>query len=161
MPPVVMPSVLTLTLADSEVASCSVDPEGLRLRLAAAHVHRTDTGPRATAEPIGGYARGVVLELDGARPLGGGASSHGGQGDVRAGPASRLAAPAAGLVGRIAHGRVGFGGRWMSSLPLPADLVGEVVLELDLAQGPALAWRATRLVCRYEGEPNFAESLFC
>lgn len=78
----------------------------------------------------------------------------------------------AGLVGRLAHGRLGIDGRWMASLALPSTVSGDLTLELGFAHGrpgaPAGEWpeallvlRAARLSCRFEGEPNFAESLFC
>jgi hypothetical protein len=91
----------------------------------------------------------------------------------RTAPADRLDDLAtADLVGRLAHGRLAIDGRWTASLALPSTVSGGLILELGFAHGmphaasgdvpeAPLVLHATRLSCRFEGEPNFAESLFC
>lgn len=129
---------LVLVFADSEVAGADVGPHGLRLRLAAACVQRRDDAGAGRPEP--GYAQAVELLLVGAVP----------------------AAPAAALIGRIAHGRVQAGdGRWRSQLPLPGSLAGPLRVELAFANRSELIVSAQALHCRFDGAANFSASLAC
>lgn len=64
-------------------------------------------------------------------------------------------------MGRVSQGRVRVDGRWASQLALPSSCAGPVTLELAFANQSQLVLDANGLVCRYEGEPNFSESLFC
>ncbi|WP_137893131.1 hypothetical protein [Ramlibacter sp. 2FC] len=124
-----------LVLADSEVSVVSSLGDGVRIRLSAAHVLRSEAGTR----PTPGFARRVELWL----------------------PGAALPRPSGEFLGRIAQGRAQFGGRWASQLALPSSCAGPVTLELAFANRSQLLLQATGLACRYEGEANFSESLFC
>ncbi len=112
-------------------------PDGVEIRLSAAHVLR------AAGEPAGksanGYARAVTLRLPGATLTG--ATDH--------------------LIGRISQGRVQIGDVWSSAVALPSASGEPVRLELGFANQSHLALAASGFECRFDGEPNFAESLFC
>lgn len=130
------PMTYWLVFADSEMSAVVPSEEGVRIRLSAAHVLRSEAaGARHTL----GFARAVELVLAGAE-------LQGAPGD---------------FMGRIAEGRVQVGGRWASQLALPSSCAGPVVLELAFANQSQLLLRAMGLACRYEGEANFSESLFC
>lgn len=127
---------LSLVLADSEVAFVAAAQGGVRIRLSAAHVLRSEAlGQR----PTPGFSRGVVLWLAGAEP-----PADGGD-----------------FMGRIAQGRARIEGRWAAQLALPSSWAGPVRLELAFANGSQLVLDAEALSCCHEGEPNFSESLFC
>lgn len=128
--------LFSLMLADSEVAFVAAVQGGVRIRLSAAHVLRSEApGQR----PTPGFSRAVELWLAGAEP-----PADGGD-----------------FMGRIAQGRAQIEGRWAAQLALPSSLAGPVRLELAFANGSQLALDAAALSCRYAGEPNFSESLFC
>jgi len=128
---------LSLVFADSEVSAVASSHDGVRIRMSAAHVLRSEAG---AGKPTEGFARAVELLLPGAE-------LHGGApGD---------------FMGRISHGRVQVGGGWLSRLALPSSCAGPVTLELAFANQSQLVLNANGLACRYEGEPNFAESLSC
>ena len=65
------------------------------------------------------------------------------------------------FIGSLAQGRVRIGSAWSSTLALPSSHLGHVSLELSFANQSLLVLAASRIECRFEGEPNFAESLFC
>ena len=125
----------TLVLADTEVARVELAPGTVRVCCAAAHVRRTEPG----AATLVGWSRGVELLLAGAT--------------VVEGPA--------GCFGRLAHGRLRIDGQWASTLALPGACRGSVRLELGFANQSSLVVDAEGIDCRFEGDANFAESLFC
>jgi len=127
---------LSLTFADSEVADLDASGNSIHIRLSAAHVFRGDT---EDGKPMEGFARAVRLVLLGAR----------------------LPAAPADFIGRIAQGRIGVGGGWASGMPLPGTVAGPLQVELALYNHSQLTVSADGIECRFEGEPNFAESLFC
>lgn len=127
---------LWLDFADSEVSAVAPSHDGVRIRMAAAHVLRSEAG---AGKPVEGFARGVELLL----------------------PGAALDGAPGGFMGRISLGRVQIGGRWSSRLPLPFCAGGDVKLELAFANQSNLVLAASGIECRYEGEPNFSDSLFC
>jgi hypothetical protein len=127
---------LLLRFADSEVAAVEAVAGGVSIRLSAAQVEQAGAAPGD--KPVAGYARGVVLWFDGA------------------------AAPAPdALFGRIAAGRIHLGGTWRSTVPLPLSHCESIELELSFANRSQLTLSARGLDGRFDGEPNFAESLAC
>jgi hypothetical protein len=128
----------TLILADSEVAAATAVGAGIHIRLSAAHVIlRGDSG---TEKPTDGFSRGVELLMPGAQWKEGGLT---------------------GFVGRITEGRLCMDTAWALKISLPGRLNGPIKLELTFANHSYLELTATGLECRFEGEPNFSESLFC
>ena len=127
---------LALSFADSEVADLDASGRSVHIRLSAAHVFRRDTDD---GKPLEGFARSVRIVLQGAR----------------------LAAPPDAFIGRIAQGRIGVGGGWTSEMPLPGSIAGPLQVELALYNHTQLTLSADAIECRFEGEANFAESLFC
>jgi len=127
----------SLVFADSEVVSVTATAKTIRLRFSAAHVIRSDIAD--SSQPVEGFARGVELLLAGA-------SLDKAEGE---------------LIGSLAQGRVEIDGEWSSSLALPSSAQGHVTLELAFANQSSLVLTASGIECRYEGEPNFSESLFC
>lgn len=127
----------SLAFADSEVAAVSSSGEGVRIRLSAAHVLRSDAA--APSRPTAGFARAVELFL----------------------PGARLHQEPGHCLGRIAHGRVRLGHRWSATLALPFAAEQATTLELVFANQSSLSLSAHGITCRYEGEANFSESLFC
>ncbi|BDI04969.1 hypothetical protein [Sphaerotilus microaerophilus] len=137
------PTNLQLELADSEVAAIDLSEGGrwlrLRLRFSAAALRQQAPGEPAVA----GHGRNVWLDLTGVEPA---------------------AALPAGCFGRIVHGRVRVGGRWLAALPLPGTWAGApepIEVELRFGHGSELTLRARGLTCDFEGVPNFRESLAC
>jgi hypothetical protein len=128
---------LQLLLADCEVASVVASRDGIRIRLSAAHVQRIDDGD--DHKPLPGFARSVLIEL----------------------PGGVLHGAAAHCIGRLAHGRVHTHAGWSGSMPLPGSAAGPVKIELAFANQSRLETTANGIVCDFDGEPNFAESLFC
>ena len=128
---------LSLVFADSEVASVESEANAVFIRLSAAHVLRQPLSGEGKAGE--GFARGVVLLLKGASLNG--AESH--------------------FAGSIALGRLKIGGVWSSTLALPSSTPSDVSLELTFANQSLLVLAASGIEGRFEGEPNFAESLFC
>lgn len=129
-------SRLILRLADCEVSQVVVTSAGVTVRLAAAFVQQETAGGD---KPVDGFARAVALDLVGAT--------------LDEAPGS--------FIGRIAEGRVGIDGRWASGIALPSRVSAAVTLELAFANRSQLTLRAGAIECRFEGEANFAESLFC
>lgn len=127
----------SLAFADSEVAGVAASGGGVRIRLSAAHVLRVDAA--APSRPTEGFARAVELVLAGAR-------LHDDPGHC---------------LGRIAQGRVRIGHHWSPTLPLPFASQGHATLELAFANQSNLSLSADGITCRFEGEPNFTESLSC
>lgn len=125
-----------LVLEDSEVAAVVAAEQGVRIRLSAAHVLRSEV---SDGQAVPGFARAVELWLSGAVLQG---------------------APG-GCIGRIDQGRVCIEGRWASQLALPGAWDGPVMLELAFANRAQLQLQARGLACRYRGEANFSESLSC
>lgn len=128
---------LLLQLADSEVATATIVDGVLDLRFSAATVWRE----AGTAPATLGYVRGVRLLL-------------------RTAPGEALPT-LADCFGRLAQGRVGWQGQWLSRLPLPVTLGGPLELDLSFAGCGGLRLRATSLQAFVEGEPDFRESLAC
>lgn len=128
---------LTLRFADSEVTAVTSSSEGVCIRMSAAYVLRSEEP--AGSKPTEGFARAVLLILAGAR----------------------LDELPGHYIGRISHGRVEIGSQWASVIALPSSTVGKVKLELGFANQSHLLVEASGIECRFEGEPNFAESLFC
>lgn len=141
----------TLLLADSELASIERVPQGLRLRLAAAHALRS-AGPHEARATPGYFAGGVVLLLEGARlPP-----------DVEAGA----------LLGRVQEARLRCGPdqAWRQArLPLPGRVPGKgqdeaIGLELQLHGAPLLLLQGWALQCSValtDLDAAFRESLAC
>lgn len=127
----------SLAFADSEVASLASSGDGVRIRLSAARVLRVDAA--APARPTEGFARAVELFL----------------------PGARLHEEPGHCLGRIAQGRVRIGHHWSSTLPLPFVSPSHAKLELAFANQSSLSLSADGISCRFEGEPNFTESLSC
>jgi hypothetical protein len=128
---------LSLVFADSEVASVESEANAVCIRLSAAHVLRQPLSGEGKADE--GFARGVVLLLKGAS----------------------LNAAEGHFVGSLEQSRVRIGDAWSSTLALPSSALCDVSLELTFANQSLLVLAASGIECRFEGEPNFAESLFC
>lgn len=128
---------LALVFADGEVATVTAEPDGVRVRFAAAHVER-DAEP-GEARPVTGFAKGVSLFVAGADA-----------------PADLGA-----LLGRVSSGRVRLQGSWATSIVLPFAVDADIALELAFANQTQLSLAGSALRCGFDGEPNFAESLFC
>ena len=128
---------LSLIFADCEVAAVSSMADGVEVRLSAAHVLRAAVEPNGKS--LNGYARAVTLRLAGAT----------------------LAGATDQLIGRISQGRVQIKDVWLSTIALPSAVGGPVKLELGFANQSNLVLSAIGFECRFDGEPNFAESLFC
>lgn len=140
----------TLLLADSELAGIEPVPQGLRLRLAAAHALRA-AGPHEARATPGYFAGGVVvLLLEGARlPP-----------DCEAGA----------LLGRVQDARLRCGPdqAWRQArLPLPGRIPGQgeaIGLELQLHGAPLLLLQGWALQCSValtDLDAAFRESLAC
>jgi hypothetical protein len=128
---------LTLVFADCEVAYVVAADDRLVVRLSAAHARAEPAA--GDDRPTDGFARGVVVTLKGAR----------------------LAVPAGTLIGRIAQGRIRIGTRWADALPLPGRIDDRVRVELAFANRSELDLEVDGIEVGFDGEPNFAESLFC
>ena len=128
---------LSLHFSDSEVASVTSGTEGVVVRFSAAHVERAPSAP--SEKPAVGFSRGVSLILSGA--------TH----------PNELSS----LVGRISNGRVAISGKWSSAIALPLAHEGQVSLELTFSNQSQLSLAAQGVGCQFNGDANFAESLFC
>lgn len=128
---------LSLLFADGEVSAVIPTEEGIRIRFSAAHVLQIDVA--GESRPLEGFARGVVIWLAGAT----------------------WSEPPGDLIGRVSHGRVRVGGRWLTALPLPCSLAGPVTFELTLGNQSHFTVSAGDLECRFEDEPNVSESMAC
>ena len=128
---------LSLLFPDSEVASVVAEPDGVRIKLSAAHARQEPESSKST--PLEGYARGVSLLVHGANTQ-----------------------PELGsLLGRLSSGRLHLAGSWAASVPLPFAVGSEVRLELNFANQSQLVLSGRGFSCGFDGEPNFSESLFC
>ncbi|WP_157266098.1 hypothetical protein [Azohydromonas aeria] len=128
----------TLMFADSEVAAVTAVATGIHIRLSAAHVlflERPDAGNSTE-----GFSRGVEILLPGAQWPDGALS---------------------GFMGRISEGRIRVGTAWAVKLPFPCSVSAPIQIELSFANQSHLELSAAGLECRFEGEANFSESLFC
>ncbi|NML13431.1 hypothetical protein [Azohydromonas caseinilytica] len=122
---------------DSEIAAAVPTPEGVHIRLSAAHV--VQSNPAISEKSIEGFSQGVELVL----------------------PGVQLDKPATDLIGRLSQGRIRINGQWSPSIPLPHTHSGPTKLELSFANQSFLALEAEGMECRFEGEPNFHESMVC
>lgn len=127
----------SISLTDSEVAAVTSTSAGVHIRLSAAHVLCANPAHAGNAQE--GFSRGVELLLSEARLAG--TTDH--------------------FLGRLSSGRVLWGNQWSSRIPLPCATSGPVKLELTFANQSHLELTANGLECRFEGEPNFSESLSC
>ena len=127
---------LLLEFSDSEVAQVEQLDGSLRVRFSAACVVRTAA---SSQPPVQGYAQSVELLIFGARST----------------------EALAGLIGRVAHGRIAATERWATRLALPCRIDGPVQLELGFANHGTLNVTGDGVACRFTGEPNFGESLAC
>ena len=128
---------LSLLFTDSEIKAVVPMREGIHISLSAAHVLQSN--PAMPEQPIEGFSRGVELVL----------------------PGVQLDKPATDLIGRLSRGRIHINGQWSPSIPLPHTYTGPVKLELSFANQSFLALEADRVECRFEGGPNFHESMAC
>lgn len=126
-----------IEFGDCEVAGVDAVAEGLCIRFSAAQVLRFDEA--APERPEAGFARGVELVLRGVG-------------------AAELPPD---CFGRLAQGRVEWEGQWQSRMALPFSTDSAVQVDFSFANRTQLILRAEGLECRYTGEANFAESLFC
>ncbi len=128
---------LQLEFADSEVSRVHLGPDGLTVRFSAAQVYqcRDSTPITETA----GYSRDVELWLSGAD----------------------ISMPGGHCFGRVSVGRLELNGGWLKRIPLPFQGQGPVRLEFAFANGSEFSVSGSAIECRFNGEPNFAESLFC
>lgn len=133
-----MTTQYTLIFADSEVAAVTAVATGIHIRLSAAHVLFRDEPDADDATE--GFSRGVEILLPGAQWPDGALS---------------------GFMGRISEGRIRIGTAWAVKLPFPCSVSAPIQIELSFANQSHLELTATGLDCRFEGEPNFSESLFC
>jgi len=124
-----LPTDATFVFHDSEVRRVVADSAAgtLTIHFSAAHLLPAP-GPRGEDEEDG-FLAGVELRLAEARWTG----------------------PVAVCIGRIASGGVTVGGTHGSTLPLPADIAGDLHAELQFANGSQLLVTARRLVLHSEG----------
>ena len=128
---------ISIVLPESEVAAvASVDPE-IYVRFSAAATLKASTAEGE--KPSQGFSRGVVLQLQGAQIIG--------QEDPK--------------LGRISAGRLQLAGEWRKEIPVPFEFKGPVHLEISFANRAYLVAGGSDINLRFEGEPNFAESLAC
>ncbi|MBL8892800.1 MAG: hypothetical protein JNL67_22680 [Planctomycetaceae bacterium] len=88
---------------------------------------------------IQGFSKGIFLELRGAELI-------------------REEDP---KIGRVSAGRLQVAGEWRKEIPIPFEFHGRVNFELAFANGAYLVAAGTGICLRFEGEPNFEESLAC
>jgi hypothetical protein len=127
----------SLTFDGSEVASVTASGRDVRIRLSAARVLRSESADANRL--VEGFARGVELLMAG----------------------TSLDEAEGHFIGSISQGRVAISGAWSSVIALPSLHAGPVTLELVFANQSSLTLAASGIECRYDGEPNFSESLFC
>lgn len=127
---------LRFSFSDSEVLHLAFAGDTLTVHFSAACVERLEAG----AAPLTGYVRGLQMQLQGVPE-----------------------AQAVDFVGRLRGGRMLLTstGAVATLLDIPGTWQGPVVLELDFAQGAALRWQGTQLVCTLQPDWDFQESLAC
>lgn len=116
-----LPTGTRLVWADSELLAVDITPDGLCLRLSAAHVRWTDR--TLGLQPVSAYLPGLAVHLEGVAPP----------------------VDGAGLSGRIVSGWLARGNERHATLPLEVALPGPLALELQLAHGRAIRWSARKL----------------
>ena len=128
---------ISIVLPESEVAVVtSVDPD-IYVRFSAAAVLKA--GAVEGEKSSQGFSKGVVLQLRGAQVIG--------QEDPK--------------LGRVSTGRLQLAGEWRKEIPVPFEFKGRVHLEISFANRAFLVASGSSISLRFEGEPNFAESLAC
>lgn len=124
-----------LHFADSELRGLHWQGARLELVFSAAQVSAL---PAARPAALG-WVRGLVLALDGA---------------VLAGDASAA-------FGRLQQGALLLDGRRHPTLAVPQAWAGPLQLHLVLARGEALDIGAGAMLARFDGAPDYRESLAC
>ena len=129
--------ISSLLFTDSEIAALAPAPDGIHIRISAAHVLQSN--PEQTRRSIEGFSRSVEIVL----------------------LSAQFDKPANDLIGLLSKGRIHINGQWSPSIPLPHTHTGPVKLELSFANQSFLALEAVGVECRFEGKPNFFESMAC
>ncbi len=128
---------ISLILSESEVAAVSTVGSDIFVRFSAAATRKTSSAERVKQSY--GFSKGIVLQLRGVQIIG--------QEDPK--------------MGRVSAGRLQLAGEWRKEIPVPFEFHGRVHIELTFANGADLVAGGSGISLRFEGEPNFTESLAC
>lgn len=128
---------ISIVLPESEVAAVTFVDADVYVRFSAGATRKASSA--AGEKPSPGFSKGIVLQLRGAQFIG--------QEDPK--------------LGRVSAGRLQLAGEWRKEIPVPFEFHGQVHFELTFANGAYLIAGGSGISLRFEGEPNFAESLAC